>query len=117
LRGEPGPSGSFVFYNKGKTAKGWRYLEGAPEDASSGIRWSNGTAIEVETGIDMCSGKGNTDATVKAQGSGSYAAQLCHKQSYGGFLGWFLPSTDELDLLYGVLGAKIRDANSHRAVG
>ena len=101
--GEPGPAGGLVFYDKGKTTKGWRYLEAAPEDASSGIQWFNGSYIGVETDTKIGSGKANTEAIIAAQGSGSYAARLCRDLTTGGFKDWFLPSKDELNLLYTVL--------------
>ena len=101
--GEPGPSGGIVFYDKGKTTNGWRYLEAAPEDASSGIKWYNGDYIDVKTDDAIGAGKANTEAIVAVQGSGSYAAQLCLDLTTGGVGDWFLPSKDELNLLYTVL--------------
>jgi len=100
--GEPGPSGGLVFYDKGKTSKGWRYLEAAPSDASSGIQWYNGDYIDVKTDKAIGSGMANTVAIIAAQGSGAYAAQLCHDLNTGGLSDWFLPSKDELNLLYTV---------------
>ena len=74
-----------------------------PSDASAGIQWYNGSYIDVKTDTKIGSGKANTEAIIAAQGSGSYAAQLCHDLSSGGFNDWFLPSKDELNLLYTVL--------------
>jgi hypothetical protein len=102
--GEPGPAGGLVFYDKSKTTKGWRYLEAAPEDASSGIRWDNGgDNVDVKTDTEIGSGKANTEAILAAQGSGRYAAQLCYSLNTGGFSDWFLPSKEELNLLHTVL--------------
>jgi len=100
--GEPGPAGGLVFYDKGKTTKGWRYLEAAPQDASSGIQWYNGSNVDVKTDTKIGSGKANTEAIIAAQGSGSYAATLCRDLTTGGFSDWFLPSKDELNLLHTV---------------
>ncbi len=101
--GDVGPAGGIIFYDKGFLSGGWRYLEAAPSDASSGIQWLNGSYINITTSTDIGSGKANTNAIIAAQGSGDYAARLCRYLSYGGFTDWFLPSKDELNLLYTVL--------------
>ena len=38
---EYGPTGGKVFYDKLSYSDGWRYLEAAPRDQSTGIKWSN----------------------------------------------------------------------------
>jgi len=101
--GEPGPAGGLVFYDMGINWFGWRYLEAAPEDASLGIQWYNGSYVNVKTDTKIGSGMANTEAIIAAQGSGSYAATLCRNLNTGGFSDWFLPSKDELNLLYTVL--------------
>jgi hypothetical protein len=98
--GDAGPAGGTVFYDKGKVSDGWRYLEAAPSDQSSGIQWYNGNYIDIKTNTAVGSGKANTDAIIAAQGSGNYAATLCKNLSIGGFSDWFLPSKDELNLMY-----------------
>ena len=37
--GATGPAGGLVFYDKGAVSDGWRYLEAAPVDQSTGIQW------------------------------------------------------------------------------
>jgi hypothetical protein len=101
--GKPGPAGGLVFYDKGNNWGGWRYLEAAPSDVSAGIQWYNGSYVDVKTDTKIGSGKANTDAIIAAQWNGSYAAQLCRDLTTGGFSDWFLPSKDELNLLYTVL--------------
>ena len=101
--GDLGPAGGIVFYDKGNSSGGWRYLEAAPSDASNGIQWYNGSNIDVKTDTKIGSGKANTAAIIAAQGEGSYAATLCRDLNLGGFSDWFLPSMDELNLLYTVL--------------
>ena len=64
------------------------------------------------TGTEIGTGKKNTDLLVKAMGDSAYqlnkgtettsiyAAKLCSDLKYNGFEDWFLPSRDELNLLY-----------------
>ena len=100
--GDRGPASGWVFYDKGTTSDGWRYLEAAPMDQTwfFGIPWNNGKYINIRTDTAVGAGKKNTDAIVAAQGSGSYAAKLCQDLVLGGFDDWFLPSADELNLMY-----------------
>ena len=106
--GEAGPAGGMIFYDKGSVSGGWRYLEAAPSDQSSGIQWFNGNYIDIKTGTAVGSGKANTEAIIAAQGGGNYAAALCKELSINGFSDWFLPSKDELDLMY----KNLKKANS-----
>jgi len=98
--GDIGPAGGLVFYDKGKASDGWRYLEAAPKDQSAGIQWSNGSYIDIKTGTAVDTGKANTEAIIAAQGAGNYAASICKNLSINGFADWFLPSKDELILMY-----------------
>lgn len=68
---------------------------------SQAIPWSNGEAIITNaTGIPVGSGRENTTLIVNAQGGGSYAASICDRLDINGYDDWFLPSIDELQLLY-----------------
>ncbi len=98
--GDKGPAGGIVFYDKGNASGGWRYFEVATSDAGSGIPWDTGNYLDVTTSTTIGSGKANTEAIIEALGSGIYAAQLCRGLATGGFNDWFLPSKDELNLLY-----------------
>jgi len=98
--GDTGPAGGIVFYDKASLTGGWRYLEAAPRDQSAGIQWWNGSIISISTGTSIGIGKYNTDSIVAAQGAGIYAASLCKNLSIGGYSDWFLPSKDELNLMY-----------------
>jgi hypothetical protein len=98
--GGEGLAGGIVFYDKGEFSDGWRYLEAAPNDQSGGIQWYNGNNIDITTGTAVGTGKANTEAIIAAQGSGNYAATLCKNLSINGFSDWFLPSMDELDLMF-----------------
>ena len=101
--GDRGPAGGWIFYDKGSYSDGWRYLEAAPKETE----WNNkewGVYGEVISGADgkaVGTGKQNTADIIASQGTGStYAGQLCDGLSHGGYNDWFLPSKDELDLMY-----------------
>lgn len=75
----------------------------AIQDQSSGIQWYNGTALVTSaTGIIIGTGSINTDAIIAAQGTleTNYAAGLARAYPAGGYYDWFLPSKDELYLMY-----------------
>jgi len=101
--GDRGPAGGIVFYDKGNSEGGWRYLESTPSDTRGGIQWFNGNGDGIDIkGTDTAIGTGrdNTVAIIAALGNGSYAALVCHNLSLGGYSDWFLPSKDELNLMY-----------------
>lgn len=98
--GDIGPAGGLIFYDKGAKSDGWEYLEAAPSDQSAGIQWYNGTSVSTgATGTAIGTGRSNTDKIVSAQGSGSYAAEVCADLTLHGYSDWFLPSKDELHLM------------------
>jgi len=105
--GDTGPAGGLIFYDKGNNSGGWRYLEAAPEEAESRARWSvHNTAVDNTRSV-IGSGLRNTQLIVEkfAQTAGEWdtAAQYCNDLVFNGFNDWFLPSTDELDQMYGNL--------------
>ncbi len=92
--GDTGPVGGIVFYLSDDT--GLHGLEVAPVDQSTGAPWGcNGRVVGTETAVGT--GKANTDAINATCGAGT-AAQIAAKYSYTG--DWYLPSKDELNLLY-----------------
>ena len=98
-----GEGGGLIFYDKGSYSEGWRYLEAAPASTEwSGREWgADGTDIPGAEGIAVGTGKQNTTDIVDYLGTGSrYAAQLCDGLSERGCNDWFLPSKDELNLMY-----------------
>lgn len=86
------------------------------KDASSNNMFVNGvetlgsSKASDLTGTGIGAGKRNTELLVKAMGDKTYytmgakkvayAAKLCHDLIFNGFDDWFLPSKDELNLMY-----------------
>ena len=117
--GDEGPAGGIVFYDKGYYSDGWRYLEAATTDLGSYVfgyyRLSDGNNYEVGTSQSIGTGKYNTDDLIKAMDiegkaysssiasettTSEYAARKCYDYESGGYSDWFLPSMNELKLLY-----------------
>jgi hypothetical protein len=121
--GDTGPAGGVVFYDAGKHKAWGRYLEAAPvETEASDLPWKRLTTVDkkrpiyrdvpttsariqrvLSTQIGM--GDINTKKIVKTYGPGRYAARYANALVYNGFTDWFLPSKDELNVLYSVLGS------------
>ncbi len=101
--GDTGPAGGIVFYDKGSYSDGWRYLEAAPQSTEwRNKAWDKDSKTRIK-GLEMNIGKGqnNTITIISLQGKGNtYATQLCDSLVYGGYSDWFLPSKDELNLMY-----------------
>ena len=115
--GDTGPAGGVIFYDDEADGTddipGARYLEAAPSDIEAsgdhthvwgGYRTAVGSAAR---GTAIGTGEANTAAIVAAYGAsdpynntGDYAARLADQYAYGGYSDWFLPSQDELDLMY-----------------
>lgn len=99
--GSQGPAGGIIFYDKGSYSDGWRYLEAASEDQSVIAKWGcYGKSIPGATGIAVSTGKSNTKALLENCGEANMAAKLCTAYRGGGKSDWFLPSKDELNLMY-----------------
>jgi len=118
--GDLGPAGGYVFYDKGQYSDGWRYLEAAPAGWGGGPLDpfyifgeydSSFTPMRTETGVGT--GEENTAKLVEAmkddahsQGYSTkyYAARMCadYQITVRGIKDddWFLPSLDELHLMY-----------------
>lgn len=119
--GDIGPAGGVVFYVAAKRQTWGRYLEVAPL-ASEGIglpwkklsvndrrnpvyRDKGGVSARNQRIISKFIGMGriNTTAIIAAYGKGSYAAWYADKLIVNGFDDWFLPSADEVYVMFNVL--------------
>ncbi|MCX6112918.1 MAG: hypothetical protein NTY22_06545 [Proteobacteria bacterium] len=108
--GKPGPAGGLVFYDKGYSSDGWRYLEAAPTDENRKFIWSNinkllGREEDVEEKIGE--GKNNTEAIISQIGHSESAAKQCSQKvvhnNNNTFNDYFLPSIGELISMYETL--------------
>jgi hypothetical protein len=107
--GDTGPGGGLVFYDKGEYSDGWRYLEAVPQETEFTAQWGAYGKNLRGTETSVGSGKSNTEFIVdylRRIGESGKAAQLCMSLDFGGYKDWFLPSLDELDLMYQNLKAK-----------
>jgi hypothetical protein len=116
--GEKGPGGGIIFHvdpegftmkDNGQTC---HYLEAAPSDIlvkdgpeeyDNPQSGSSADFYVPDTRYDVGEGRRNTQIIVDAlalEGAKNMAAQLCADAGYGGFNDWFLPSSDELNLMY-----------------
>jgi uncharacterized repeat protein (TIGR02543 family) len=97
-----GPAGGLIFYDKGSVSDGWRYLEAAPSDQSTGgAEWGcYETSIPGADGTAVGTGKQNTIDIENGCPTAGIAARLCTSYDGGGYDDWFLPSRDELNLMY-----------------
>ena len=101
--GDTGPAGGLIFHQEGET-----YYEVAPEGWDGGddpgITWGGYLVTIGGTSQSVGTGKANTEKIVAELGAGTYAAKACddYSRTHGGktYTDWFLPSDDELNLMY-----------------
>ena len=113
--GDAGPAGGIVFYDKGEYSHGWRYMEAAPQDLDA-FEWGCASALIGNSNAAIGSGLVNSakivnyhdnltnyylnPAVCNAANNGTVAAQKAITLTAGGQIDWFLPSEDELILMY-----------------
>ncbi len=115
--GETGPAGGIIFYVSDTENKirydyeefSWKYLEMAPtvilnEDTQMAehLKWGE-IGIDCETEEKTGKGWENTRKLINKGkgGTNSFpAAEACDAYSHGGYSDWFLPSFEELKLIY-----------------
>ncbi len=93
-------AGGIVFYIDGAG----HGLVCAETDQSTAVAWGcDGTDIG-GTSLDLYTGAANTNVIVAGCTQAGIAAKLCYDLNLNGYTDWFLPSIDELDLMYKNLG-------------
>ena len=71
------------------------------------MKWYNvSDSTTGATSESVGSGATNTATIIASQGAGTYAASMASNYNGGGFDDWFLPSKDELNLMYTNLKAE-----------
>jgi len=101
--GDTGPAGGIIFYDKGEVSEGWRYLEAAPANSEFTAEWGTYKNNVANTKPGGGYGKQNTRIIVdrlKELREFNKAAQLCAIMEINGYKDWFLPSKEELDVMY-----------------
>ena len=99
--GDTGPAGGLIFYVKDSDSDVWKYLEAAPSDQGSDIAWGcRGTLIDGADGNAVGAGAQNTIDIVTGCSTAGIAAKICDDLVLGDYSDWYLPSKDELNLMY-----------------
>ncbi|MEI6628059.1 MAG: DUF1566 domain-containing protein, partial [Alphaproteobacteria bacterium] len=99
--GDTGPAGGKVFYVSDD--EGSHGLEAAPADINNGdgyVWGMYGTSISGAQGTVIGTGAANTSAIVIICSEANTAAKMAYAYTLNGYSDWFLPSKDELNLLY-----------------
>ncbi len=100
-----GGSGGYVFYDKGETTNGWRYLEAAPTFLTNpGIgdqfKWSCNNTFMPTISNNIGTGKENTQAIRNVCNFTNVGATMCSYLTLNGQNDWFSPSIEEIKYLY-----------------
>lgn len=99
--GDTGPAGGLIFYVNDSDSDEWKYLEAAPSDQGNNISWGcSGTLIDGADGTALGTGAQNTIDIITGCSAVSIAAKICDDLVLGAFSDWYLPSKDELNLMY-----------------
>lgn len=111
--GYKGSASGYVFFDKGDTTGGWRYLEAAPDtllfaNNSWGCSGTGTTAVDRIWG----SGYSNTAAILSACSNSGIAALACDTLIFKTKDDWYLPAADELKALYKLKLSDLISTNS-----
>jgi hypothetical protein len=99
--GDTGPAGGLIFYINDNDSDVWKYLEAAPSDQGSNIAWGcGGTLIDGADGTAVGTGAQNTVDIITGCTTAGIAAKICDDLILGDYSDWYLPSRDELNLMY-----------------
>lgn len=99
--GDRGPAGGYVFYDKGFYSDGWRFMEVADTEQRSLANWGcSGTLVVGADGTAVGTGEQNTLDIVAVCTDPNSAANICNNLVLNDFDDWFLPSPDELALVF-----------------
>lgn len=99
---QPGDPGYIAGQNHGLiVAKENIFIFINPGSYSFAFIWHGLGYLNVTTSYELGTGLANTNAIVAALGnSGNYAAKVCYSLVLNGYSDWYLPSHDELYILY-----------------
>jgi hypothetical protein len=113
--GDAGPSDGIVFYDKGEYSNGWRYMEAAATDLGT-FEWGCSGSLMGATNTGIGSGLVNSvtianyhdglvnyylnPAVCNPLNNGTVAAQKALLTESDFYSDWFLPSEEELNLMY-----------------
>ncbi len=114
--GQTGPAGGIVFYDKGFYSLGWRFLEASTTDVNN-LEWgclgslvNNTSKTDIGTGLlnsilnanfhDNLNNFYTNPAICNAANNGTVAAKSALTFEFQNKKDWFLPSQDELSLMY-----------------
>ncbi len=98
--GQKGQGGGIVFYDKGEVTDGWRYLEIASNDQSTGAIWGCENVSPAAYNSSLGGGLDNTNAIATSCSDQNSAAKICYNLVLNNKSDWYLPSSEELMMAY-----------------